>query len=195
MSNFKFFVESKADEKFLKDYIVEIFQLNLQDADFDTLTSWSGYKAGGSLSASIRQGFEDEKKIILILDADNNFAERKKEVLGDFAKFGIPVELFLFPNNANTGSIESLLCEIAVERKILKCFEDYEDCIKGYKSPVVKSKVFAYLDALLPSNQKKNDSKDLIQDKNRDYRNKTHWNLQHEYLNSLKGFIQSVISP
>ena len=55
--------------------------------------------------------------------------------------------------------------------------------------PVIKSKVFAYLDALLPSKNKKNDKYDLIQEKNRNYRNIQHWDLQYEYLNPLKEFL------
>ena len=164
MKDFRIFTESKADVKFLKDYIEEVFAIYLSDNDFDTLGSWSGYKAGGNLKASIEQNHKDDHKItILILDTD--FKARRDEIENDFAKYEIPINLFLFPNNNLTGSLETILCEIAIERNIITCFENYETCIVGYEVPVTKSKVFAYLDALLPANRKKNDHNDLIQEK------------------------------
>jgi hypothetical protein len=188
MPNFRIFTESKADIKFLKDYIEEVFDVSLHEEDFDTLGSWSGYKSDESIKASIKQNsIDDEKTSILILDADKDFTQRQQEVLNDFKRFNI--NLFLFPNNRDAGSLENMLCEIAIEKQIIKCFEDYESCIKGHETPVIKSKVFAYLDALLPSVNKKNDKKDLIQDKNRDYRNAAHWNLHHKFLNPLKEFL------
>lgn len=195
MSNFRIFTESKADVKFIRDYIAEIFNLELSDDDFDTLGSWSGYKAGGNLKASIKENHADQKQTILVLDADADFANRQQEVLNDFSGYGIPIKLFLFPDNNSTGNIEILLCKIAIHQKIIDCFDSYEKCIDGFESPVIKSKVFAYLDALLPSSQKKGDSKDLIQEKNRNYRNPNHWDLAHDSLTPFKIFIQSFITP
>ena len=117
MPNFRIFTESKADIKFLKDYIEEVFDVSLADGDFDPLGSWSGYKAGGSIKASIKQNAEDNKTTILILDADNNFNERQQEVINDFEVNNIPIQLFLFPNNNSSGALETILSEIAVERK------------------------------------------------------------------------------
>jgi hypothetical protein len=189
MPNFRIFTESIADVKFLKDYIEEVFTVILNDDDFDTLGSWSGYKAGRNLKASIKQNTEDSKTTILIIDADSNFNNRQQEVVNDFAGFNTPISLFLFPNNSNNGSLENILCETAIEKQIIQCFEEYEICIAGHQTPVIKSKVFAYLDALLPSANKKNDKNDLIQEKNRNYRNTDHWDLRHEFLNPLKEFL------
>ncbi|MGC4035243.1 MAG: hypothetical protein QM764_04720 [Chitinophagaceae bacterium] len=194
MSSFRIFTESKADIKFLKDYIEEIIDIDINEEDFDTLGSWSGYKIGGSLKASMRQNFDEQKKTVLIIDADNDFEARIIEITRDFQSYNVPILLYLFPNNSSSGNLESLLCEIAVERKIITCFENYEICINGYETPVIKSKVFAYLDALLPAKNKKNDSIDLIQEKNRNYKNKDHWNLRHDYLNSLRDFFQNIVS-
>jgi hypothetical protein len=196
MQDFRIFTESKADIKFLKDYIEEIFQIQLSDNYFDPLGSWSGYKAGGVLKASISQNyFDDEKSTVIILDADDNLTNRREEVLNDFAGFGVPISLFLFPNNYSIGSLETLLCDIAVERQIINCFAGYETCIAGYHPPVVKSKVYAYLDALLPANQKKGDSKDIIQEGHRNYRNPGHWNLHHHGIEPLRNFLQTLFLP
>lgn len=194
MANFRIFTEGKPDIKFLKDYIEEVFGIILDESDFDTLGSWAGYKAGGDIKASIKENQENKKETILIIDADNDFSSRQNEVLTDFAQFGTPVNLFLFPNNKNSGCLENLLCVIAIEQKILNCFNQYEECINGYESPVIKSRIFAYLDALLPSNKKKGDSKDLIQEKNRDYKNKAHWDLNHDETTPLKTFLQPFLN-
>jgi hypothetical protein len=189
MQNFRIFTESKADIKFLRDYIEEVFKVKLEDENFDSLGNWAGYKAGGNLSASIKQNTEDSKTNILILDADVNIESRRKEVVEDFQKYNIPIKLFLFPNDAYNGALENILCETATKKDILACFDKYQECIKGHEVPVIKSKVFAYLDALLASKNKKNDKRDLIQDKNRNYRNTEHWDLKHEFLNPLKVFL------
>ena len=189
MTPFKIFTESKADIKFLKDYISETFQTVLEESEFDPIGSWSDYKAKGVLKASIEAAHLKEQKIVIILDADTDFAIRQTEVLTDFERFGIPVHLFLFPNNAANGALENLLCDIAVENKIMQCFDSYVACVEGYESPVTKSKVFAYLDALLHAKYKKNDGNDLIQDRNRNYRNPDHWDLRHAALEPLKSFL------
>ena len=98
MPNYRIFTESKADIKFLSDYIEEVFDISLKESDFDPLGSWAGYKAGGGIKASIKQNTEDLKSTILILDADNSFNERQEIVINDFAANNIPIQLFLFPN-------------------------------------------------------------------------------------------------
>ena len=193
MANFKIFTESKSDVKFLKDYVEQVIKINLTNDNFDTLGSWSGYKEGGKLKQSFIENNNNENISILILDADTNFENRRNEVLTDFKAFGNPIELFLFPNNKNNGELETLLAEIAVDRKLIGCFEGYEKCIEGYEAPVTKSKIFAYLDALLPHINKDNNKKDLIQEANRNYRNAAHWNLSHDYLNPLKDFLTKYI--
>ena len=129
MSNFRIFTESKADVKFLKDYIEDVFSIPLTDKDFDTLGSWAGYKAGGTLKVSIQQDNIDEKTSILILDADTNFKQRQEEVFKDFDDFNVPIKLFLFPNNSLAGNLESLLAEIATDKKLMGCFLEYEKCV------------------------------------------------------------------
>ncbi len=196
MPDFKIFTESKADIKFIQDYLTEHFSVPPTESLYHPLNSWSGYKSNGSAIVQIRENFEKGNRTILILDADNSFTHRQTEVLSDFQGYNIPIDLFLFPNSSSNGTLEDLLCSVAVQRPILDCFEAYESCISGYEVPVVKSKVFAYLDALLPANSKKNDKNDLIQDKNRNYRNPTHWNLHHEYLHPLHNFLsQFFIQP
>lgn len=194
MKEYKIFAESKADVVFLNDYMIDVFGEDLNDEDFDTLGSWSGYKAGGALITSIKENFDNNKKTVLILDADTSYDSRKNEIVADFASYNIPIKLFLFPNNKDQGALEDLLSQIAVHKEILDCFESYEKCISGHNMPVIKSKIFAYLDALLPAGSKKGDKNDQIQDKNRNYCIKEFWDLHHHYLAPLKLFIEEIHS-
>jgi len=188
MPEFRIFTESKADVKFIGDYISEHFGILLTGDDFDTLDSWSGYKAGGRIDDSIQQNHDNGKQTILILDADNNFTNRQAEVQRDFQGYDIPVHLFLFPDNNANGNLENLLTEIAVERKLINCFLSYEDCVWDYNLPLDKSRIYAYLDTLLPS-ESKTARNDLRKEENRNYRTAAHWDLNHEYLQPFYKFL------
>lgn len=193
MRPFRIFTESLADVKFLQDYIGEIFGEELTKNDFDTLGSWSGYKAGGSVKPSIQENRDDQKASILILDADHDFRQRQEEIVRDFSGFGIPVELFLFPNNQDSGALEDILSGIGVDRKVLDCFYAYENCITGKHLPVKKSRIYAYLDAMLPPGQKKGDKNDQMRENSRDYRRADIWDLHHAYLSPLKNFLSQNV--
>jgi hypothetical protein len=191
MQQFRIFTEGKGDVRFIDNYINEIFGIQLADEDFDILGSWSGYKAGGQLKTAIQQNSDDKKHTIIILDADDNFAERQAEVLKDFAGYNIQdVSLFLFPNNSDKGNMEEMLARIAVDDKLISCFSHYEQCIQGYELPVSKARIFAYLDALLPARNKKDNKNNQYQPENRNYNNTAHWNLRHEYLNPFHDFLK-----
>lgn len=194
MPNFKIFTESKADIKFLKDYIQGVFNTDLTDDDFDPLGSWSGYKAGGNLKSSIKENSIDDEKIsILILDADVDFKQRQQEILADFNNFNVPIQLFLFPNDALIGNLEDLLAEIAVDRKLIDCFLEYEKCVALYPIKLNHSRIYAYLDMLLLDDFKDAQGKDLRVEANRNYKNNNHWNLHHEFLAPLKEFLAQYI--
>ena len=168
----RFFVEGKTDQKFIYDLVLEFFpELPLSlNTDFTILKSWSGYKS--------------EAK---------DMTGRRAEVEKDMAQLGIKAELFLFTDNDRIGELEHLLIDIATVRNIIDCFESYEACIKDYESVDPKGKVYAYVDALIPLSDKKKDEK-IIKDPLRwNYRNKDHWNLQHEALNPLLDFFRMHI--
>ena len=145
MAAIKFFVEDKTHTKFLIDFINERFALSLNaQTDFIELGSWSGYKTANAAHPKYDEFIADENIIITFLDADTDFTSRQNEVLADFSSLNIKSQLFLFPNNIENGNIENALAQIAVDRKLIECFEKYEICIEGYKKPVSKSKIFAY---------------------------------------------------
>jgi hypothetical protein len=191
-NNFRIFTESKADVKFLKDYIKSVFTYKIEDNSFDTLGSWSGYKKGGVLNTSIKQNFDDGNKTVLILDADKDYENRRNEVLSDFIYYNIPIELFLFPDNKQNGNLEYLLSQIATERKMMDCFLEYEKCVSGHSKPLNDARIYSYLDMLLYPNPFDTQKKDLRKEENRNYGNQNHWNLHHEALLSLKQFLSTL---
>jgi hypothetical protein len=189
MQNFRIFTESKADIKFITDYIEIQYEKTLTENDFYSLGSWSGYKTGGKLISAVNENIDNKRTPILILDADMNFEQRRKEVLEDFAQFNTNVELFLFPNNASEGNLESLLAVLAVDRKVMDCFLEYENCVSGHPKPLNHSRIYSYLDMMLYPQHTNPDGNDLRKEEYRDYTNEAHWNLQHEYLTPLKLFL------
>ena len=191
MKEFRIFTEGPSDVRFLRDYIAERFEVNLSVSDhFDTLGSCFAYKTDGILKQSIRLAHDDRKHIILVLDADDDFTTRQAKVLGDFQGFNVTPHIFLFPNNKAKGNLEVLLSHIATKRKLIDCFGAYQKCIEGYQLPDDnKARIFAYLEALLPSANTEGGHKDLIQPQNRNYRNRDHWDLHHAYLQPLHDFL------
>ncbi len=189
MADIKIFTEGPGDVKFIKDYIRELYEIDLPDKSFDILNSWSGYKRGGGIYPLITESYNEGKQIVLILDADNDFLKRQTEVLGDFQEYNVPIHLFLFPNNISTGNIENLLTEIASERVLIDCFSKYEECVKDYNLPLDKSRIYSYLDALLPKEDKIAKKNDLRVESFRNFRKPEHWNLYHEYLQPFHDFL------
>jgi hypothetical protein len=193
MANFRIFTEGKGDIKFLVDYVSEIFGLSLSEKEFDVLGSWSGYKAGGNLINAIKQNHDNEKVTILILDANSNINKRREEITKDFESYKIPVHLFLFPDNSSNGNRESLLSEIAVDRKIMDCFLEYEKCVTGHPKPLNDARIYSYMDMLLYPTPKDEKGNDLRKEEFCNYRNHAHWNLNHTNLEPLKKFLTPFV--
>ena len=187
MVGFRFFVESKADAKFITDLIAEHFNIPLDlKKDFTELGGWSGYK--NAVKRFIESTLDKNVNIVIL---DNDELTRRLEVEKGFTELGIKGELFLMPNGDHIGALETLLSDIAVKRDIIECFDQYKNCISQYNSVDEKDKIYAYLDALLPEKDKLK----LIRDENRDFRNKDHWNLHHDSLKPLLAFLGKHIKP
>ena len=189
MQRFKIFTESIADIKFLKDYIEEVFKINLPSDYFTPLGGKTGYKKGGNINALIKKNIENESETILIVDADNDFSKNTNEVALDFVEYNIPIHLFRFPNNTTDGNLEDIFSEIAVHKELMNCFLDYEKCVKAYPKKLNDSRIYSYLDMLLIESFKDEHGKDLRKEKYRNYRNTEHWDLHNEFLNPLKVFL------
>lgn len=136
-------VEGLDDKKFIKDYLEYLGLGNEIEVK---------YTNGKDNLGSFKKDVEKNDDIKIIFDADKCLQKAKdniKEKLGDnlFNK----CEIFLIPNNKDIGNLETLIENIAKEKCVLKCFEQYEECIKKLQSenkkirlPKPKSKVYAY---------------------------------------------------
>jgi hypothetical protein len=117
-------------------------------------------------------------------------------------QYNVNFELFLLPSNKDKGALEDLLENIInpQNRPIMDCWENYEKelvqlDIPGrtpppLTTPAKKTKIYGYLEALLFDSKSQ---KEQIKEVNRNYENTQHWNLDAEYLEPLKKFLQCNI--
>lgn len=193
MIGVKIFVEGKADIKFVKDYLSHLGRTDVADSDFeriDSNTEIAIQKRLNEFEKSTAKGNVN----LLIFDADANKITTEAELIRVRAKLAVNFEIFLFPNNADAGNLETLLEKIInpKHQPIFDCFEGYQDCLRGkskdYKVPATKTKVYAYVDTLISKNDEK-----LAKEENRNYLNTDHWSLGSAALKPLKDFLEAYI--
>ena len=196
---FNIFVEGLADARFIKQYIGHLFGVVVDDERLVILKGWDNLKTEATAlrmhSMSANGGVN-----LVIVDTDKDFQIRKDEIAKWQQANKVQFELFLLPNNHDAGTLEDLLENIINpnNRPIFDCWEHYEQelvqlDIPGrtpppLTTPAKKTKIYGYLEALLEREQK-----DLIKERNRNYENTQHWNLDAEYLEPLKAFIKKNI--
>ena len=214
-------VEGVADQKFLSDVISEWFNLSFdkdfkcKDADQNIriqIRQVEGISKFNSKSdwQKVKPFFEENQasgvKNLIILDADEDFEKRKDEVKGTVieVEFASDKDLFLWPNHqphTEKGDLENLLEQIInpEHQLIFKCWDAYENCLrsypdKNYTTPARKTKIYAYLEALLGETQSE---KENLKEKKRDYSNTDHWILDHtkEPLKHLYEFLKKHLKP
>jgi Cft2 family RNA processing exonuclease len=97
-----------------------------------------------TLEAEITKG----NKIIAIVDADNDFDKRKKEMEELKHIENDNIDLFILPNNRENGTLEDLLLSTIEDRSIFDCIEKYKDCLESERlntdSIDSKTKLYAY---------------------------------------------------
>ncbi len=182
MKPVKIFVEGKSpvhstDSGFLRDCIQHWFNKTISLPDnFKHIGGASEFK---DMAPDIRLAIEKSYKVILIIDADDNPAARKKEIEEFQARENLKFPYFLFPDDTNGGEVEHLLTQIAIDKARVKCYEDYERCV-GVNLDI-KDKVFAYIQAVTGD-------KEAAKDKNRNFL-KGHFDLNDACLEPLKKFL------
>ena len=203
MNKFLIIVEGEADKRFFEDYYHHLFHektpagsIMHPGKDSDT----GGYmklRKEDSINA-LRQNTDAGGKNIVIFDADEDCEARRKELLAIQEEFGVQFELFLLPNNNDSGELEDTLEQIINpnNQSVMDCWDTYEGELEKVRIPTKtpptltipakKTKIYAYLETLLG---KSRSQKKLIKDANRNYENTEHWNLDAEYLESLKEFL------
>ena len=207
MNKFLIIVEGEADKRFFEDYYHHLFHektpagsIMHPGKDSDT-GGYTKLRKEDSINA-LRQNTDAGGKNLVIFDADDDCESRRKELLAIQKEFGVEFELFLLPNNKNAGELEDMLEQIINpnNQPVMDCWATYEVELEKVRIPTKnpptltipakKTKIYAYLETLLG---KTKGQKKLIKDANRNYENTEHWNLDAEYLEPLKEFIDNTL--
>lgn len=145
-----------------------------------------------SAEVEIHKALNMGERVLIIFDADDDIQKSLKNIHAQLdlldSSWKNQCEIFLMPNNKDAGNLETLLENIAKEKCILKCFDNYIECIaklrdkkSAIRLPAKKSKVFAYLSSFGFKNGDKNFKlDDSILD------------LQSPYLDNLKDFFKGT---
>ena len=206
---FRIFVEGDADKKFISDYYHHLFQEEIPKYSINHTGDLKGEKTGGYKKLSdeinireMRNNADQGGVNLVIFDADDDYKDRHQKLLAMKEQFEVEFELFLLPNNQDTGTLEDMLENIINpnNRPIFDCWENYEKelvtlDIPGrtpppLTTPAKKTKIYGYLEALLGESKS---HKNLIKEANRNYENAQHWNLDAEYLEPLKKFLKRYL--
>ena len=158
-------------------------------------TGIGGFNKLKNIKPEFDKAKNNGEKVLLLFDANSNFAQRREYLLKEKKELSIDFELFLFPNNKDNGTFEHLLEKVINEKHKVKidCFDNYELCIAQYKKdgkeiyniPVQKSKMYAYMDTFTMSNTKN----DEFKKGNWFFDNNEYWDFDSEYLKPLKDFL------
>ncbi|MEA5405762.1 DUF3226 domain-containing protein [Arcicella sp. DC2W] len=197
MKKVQIFVEGIADAKFLKDFVAHTYKIDLEigkvgsESANPAILIIGGKDKIPKVSNLFKENEINEIANIVIFDADN-FAEENSKFVQYQTKYTIE-SYFLLPNNQDDGDLETLLEQIInrEHQTIFDCWASYEECLRSHKEknytiPARKTKIYAYLEALLgeSKNQKKK-----IKEAERDYSNTSHWHLNAPALKNLKTFL------
>lgn len=194
-SKFHIFVEGDADKVFIEQYLHHIFGCSVPKCRVITTNGKDNLQATAN---QMREMSANGGINLIIFDADEDIDKRRLDILNWEEKEELDFELFLIPNDKDSGALEELLEKIInpVNRPIMECWENYEKKLvtldipgrtpPPLTTPAKKTKIYGYLEALLG---KTNKEKDQIKEKYRKYNNTQHWNLDNEYLEPLKEFL------
>ena len=186
--NTTLFVEGIGDQKFLIDLVKYKFKNDLLQGlgikyvgGKDTLHLQTQH-----FSESTEQGLTN----LLIFDANGSYEDRLSELENKRKELNLQFEIFLFPDNQNSGNLETLLRSIANYSELFGCIDSYRECIQALSLERLrdideKAKVYIYNDSFKDGGSSK--------DKDRDYLNGL-WNLDSEYLEPLYKFLSSYFS-
>jgi hypothetical protein len=201
----KIFVEGIADIRFIENYVDFLYGIKLSKNDVIGTKGWNNLinqeNSGQAYIIQMNINSDNGGINLVIFDADTDTETRRSDILKWKKDNSLDFELFLFPNDKDTGALEDLLEQIINSKNssIFDCWNDYEVCLVGSKiegriepltTPAKKTKIYGYLEALLGKTRKE---KDLIKEANRNYLNADHWNLSSDALNPLKDFLDKYL--
>ena len=193
----KIFVEGIADVVFLRQYVKHLYGVELDADSIINVDGWEKIR-NEEIITQLRHNSDDAGINLVIFDADKDCEARRTELEKVAQDNGVAFDLFLFPNNADSGELETLLMRIInpLNQPVAECWDRYEDDLKKqtvpWKTPTtpttpsIKTRVYAYLEALVGESKSQ---KKLIKEAERKYDNENHWNLDSSELESLKTFL------
>lgn len=200
------FVEGDADKRFIAQLLESIFNENIPSGNIIPTHGYTNLIAVDKERTFINEmqrTTADGGINLVVFDADSNCETRRRELSDWERRSKVNFELFLFPNNFNSGELEDLLRQIInpVNQPVMECWDKYEDSLKAINLPwkngipltipAKKTRIYAYLEALLGSSRSE---KEKIKEAKRDYLNKNHWDLNAQALHNLIDFLESNLS-
>lgn len=176
----KIIVEGDSDKKFLESYL-----------SYLNIINYTKIVAIGGKDNIVNHKELKKEDFIIIFDADDDYNKSKINIENQLEKLDIQNDkIFLFPNNKDTGNLETLIEKIAIHKEVLQCYENYESCIDSLinkipnlKHQAKKSKVFAYMSGF--------GFKNPIDDKSFDLT--PYVDFDNIYLNDLKNFLINIL--
>lgn len=203
---YRIFVEGDADKRFIAQLLESIFNENIPSGNIIPTHGYTNLIAVDKERTFINEmqrTTADGGINLVVFDADSNCETRRRELSDWERRSEVNFELFLFPDNSNSGELEDLLRQIInpVNQPVMECWDKYEDSLKAINLPwkngipltipAKKTRIYAYLEALLGSSRSE---KEKIKEAKRDYLNKNHWNLNAQALHNLIDFLESNLS-
>lgn len=203
---YRIFVEGDADKRFIAQLLESIFNENIPSGNIIPTHGYTNLIAVDKERTFINEmqrTTADGGINLVVFDADSNCETRRRELSDWERRSKVNFELFLFPDNSNSGELEDLLRQIInpVNQPVMECWDKYEDSLKAINLPwkdgipltipAKKTRIYAYLEALLGSSRSE---KEKIKEAKRDYLNKNHWDLNAQALHNLIDFLESNLS-
>lgn len=209
MGAINIYVEGNADVKFLSDYVeylglgqlsksIEIknntakASLKKNDGANVFINGIGGWTNVQNVLPNIQSTLDDGGKVLVVFDADSEPDTRREEILDLLGKGLVnSSDVFLFPDNQQEGDLETLLENIIVDNNkfVFCCWSKFMDCLtkndreQKMRLPNRKAKIFDYVSLLGRK----------AQEKDRNYKDSSLWNLDAPYLEPLRDFLVSAL--
>lgn len=202
MQPIQIFIEGDSDSQLIRQVVKHWFGYALKEKELKKTNGWmtiqSNSKDGEVIRQQMRYNSDNGGVNLIIFDADKDIKQRRTEISQWKNNYNLYFDLFLFPDNQNNGTVEDLLMKSINPKNqpVVDCWKSYTTCLKKKKIesrnqpltiPARKSEVYCYLETLLGNTKKE---KELIKDKNRNFLNTDHWNMDCSAIQPLKDFLQ-----
>lgn len=181
------FVEGEGDVKFLSDFVQKKFKYLLKNGE--EIQQTFGKDSLIKFQTNFKQSSGRGVTNLVVFDANGSYTKRLAELELKKVELDIQFETFLFPNDKDSGDFETLLEHIINPDNafILDCFDNFNQCVVTINPQLFtlnkKTKIHNYISVLVSDVA-------LAKERNRDYLNSEHWNLNSPELTPLYDFLK-----